>query len=210
MLTEEEQCVYDRILSACLHRNLEELRESVELFQTKYGRSLRDVYFKSMYDTHSSIPRPCYDRLHYLLSIGCHYVVTPLSILCYPQNTQNTQEQEDLRKEMIDYLLTQNADPNISILIYLPIQNRKHRNVENRKRPKKTFPFPLEDFSYDFSKVMYYETLLHTISPYTNDIGDVGGIDVDRYTNIQRIWDMLESYGASTCIPDFHGKLPHL
>ena len=210
MLTEEEQDVYERILSACLHGKLEELRELVELFQTRYGRSMRDVYFKTIHDTHSNIPRPWYERLHYLLSIGCHYVVTPLSILCYPQNTQNTQEQEDNRKEMIEYLLTQNADPNISILIYLPIQKRVRKNEEIMRKPSKTFPFPLKDFSYDFAKVMYYETLLHTISPYTNDIGVVGGIDVDRYTNIQRIWDMLESYGASTCIPDFHGKLPHL
>lgn len=194
-LTDEEQCVYDKILNACLQRNFDELRESVEVFQTKYGRSMRDVYFKMMYNNHSGIPVRCYERLHYLLSIGCHYVITPLSILCYPQSEQDT-----LRTDMIEYLLKQNADPNISILIYLPIQKRIGIEI-NGNNTRKVFPFPLENFSYDFAKVMYYETLLHTISPSPES-------DSNIPSNKQMIWKLLVNYWASTCIPDFHGKLP--
>lgn len=190
MLSPQEQTLYDGILHACKQRDFQELKRYVSQF-TRNGRSMRDVYFKTQYDDCSHVPSVVYAQLRGLLLIGCHYTVTPLSILCVPSEMSHTENIQNTL-EMITYLLENHADPNISILLYLPVPKRNRRN----SRTTMEFPFALEDFNYDFAKVMYYQTLLSLTN--TNDsVDSVDSVNAENHI-LERV---LLSYGASYDIP---------
>lgn len=191
MLSKEDQLLYDGILHACKKRDFQELKRCVSQF-TGNGHSMRDVYFKTQYEDISSIPESLYPRIQNLLSIGCHYVLTPLSSLVYSALEQSTQSYVDIL-DMMTYLLEHRVDPNISILIYLPVPNRRER--KSKRTPR--FPFAL-DFNYDFAKVMYYESLLSiTAIPSVHNISNPS-------TEIETIKPVLLYYGASQDISPYN------
>lgn len=205
MLSKTEQDIYNTILSICSRdtregRDLQDLIYWVTCFTTTYGRSMEDLYFKTVYDDHSSLPRVWYNQLDYLLSIGCRYAIPPLSLLCYDALSVDVPSDQTITVDMANYLLEQGANPNTSMLVYLPVV--RPSRYYTQPCTWKMFPFELETvdtrghirmFSYQSVKVMYYETLFETLTAGTDD--------ENEHTPLQKtLYTLLSTYGASNTI----------